>query len=180
MILVCGEALFDLFLAEEDGPGALRFDACAGGSPFNVAVGVARLGGAVGLLAGVSRDLLGARLEAMLEAEGVDTRYLVRSDRPTTLSVVGSDAEGQPAYAFYGAGAADRSVDASELPALDGAVTGLHLGSYAIAVAPIADALARLVEREARRFVSLDPNVRPTIEPDMAVWRSRIASRTLG
>jgi len=44
VILVCGEALVDLFV---DGPaegGGLPATAVAGGSPFNVAVGLARLG----------------------------------------------------------------------------------------------------------------------------------------
>jgi len=41
--LVCGEALFDLF-ADTAAVGGLRFDGRIGGSPFNVAIGLARLG----------------------------------------------------------------------------------------------------------------------------------------
>ena len=37
-------ALFDFFLESEDGPGAATYAARAGGSPFNVAIGLARLG----------------------------------------------------------------------------------------------------------------------------------------
>ena len=44
MFLVCGEALFDFFLESEDGPAAATYAARAGGSPFNVAIGLARLG----------------------------------------------------------------------------------------------------------------------------------------
>ena len=40
-ILVCGEALFDVFCSEP--AGSLRLEARAAGSPFNVAVGLARL-----------------------------------------------------------------------------------------------------------------------------------------
>lgn len=46
MYLVCGEALFDFF-SEEDASGQaakLNYKAIAGGSPFNVAVGLRRLG----------------------------------------------------------------------------------------------------------------------------------------
>ena len=46
MYLVCGEALFDFF-SEEDASGLasnVNFKAIAGGSPFNVAVGLRRLG----------------------------------------------------------------------------------------------------------------------------------------
>lgn len=173
-VLVCGEALFDLFQTGENGPGALTFEARAGGSPFNVAVGIARLGGRAALLTGLSTDLFGNRLAAMLAAEGVDTGYLVRRDRPTMLSVVGLDAEGGPEFAFYGGGSADCALETADLPALPPSVAGLHFGSYSIAVAPAADAFAAFAARHAARFVSLDPNVRPAIEPDMALWRRRI------
>ena len=43
MILVCGEALVDLFVLGENG-ARLAAEAVAGGSPFNVAIGLARLG----------------------------------------------------------------------------------------------------------------------------------------
>lgn len=175
MYLVCGEALYDVFVGEEDLSGGLALEARAGGSPFNVAIGLARLGSRVGLLAGLSSDQLGERLRARLGAEGVDQRFLVRMDRPTTLSLVGKTAEGTPAYTFYGDGAADRNVTAGDLPDLPRAITGLHFGSYAIVARPTADALAALAEREAgKRLISLDPNVRPTVEPDMKVWRKRI------
>ncbi len=60
MYLVCGEALFDVFT----GPGAsgnrLNLEAVAGGSPYNVAVGLARLGVKAALLGGLSNDLFGS------------------------------------------------------------------------------------------------------------------------
>jgi fructokinase len=174
MFLVCGEALFDFFLADEEGPGAARFAARAGGSPFNVAVGLSRLGRDAGLLTGLSDDMLGRRLAQVLAAEGVATRYAVPTHRPTTISLVGLDAEGVPEYQFYGAGSADTGLAPADLPTLGEDVEGLHFGSYSIAVAPVADALATLARSESRRFVSLDPNIRPSIEPDMDVWRARI------
>lgn len=175
MYVVCGEALLDVFVGEERRDGSLPLDARAGGSPFNVAIGLARLGSPVGFLAGLSRDPLGERLAARLRAEGVDTRYLVRSDRLTTLSLIGKTAEGTPAYTFYGADAADRSLTVADLPPLPRKVIGLHFGSYSIVAQPGADALAALANREAgSRLISLDPNVRPTVEPDMNVWRRRV------
>jgi len=42
MFLVCGEALMDVF-AVGDSPTGVNLDARVGGSPFNVAVGLARL-----------------------------------------------------------------------------------------------------------------------------------------
>jgi fructokinase len=175
MFLVCGEALFDFFLESEAGPAAATYAARAGGSPFNVAIGLARLGQAAGLLTGLSGDLLGQRLRQVLDAEGVSTRYAIPTDRPTTLSLVGLDAEGVPAYQFYDNGSADTGVKAGDLPALGAEVAGLHFGSYSLAAAPVGEAMAALARAKGGRFVTLDPNVRPTVEPDMDVWRERLA-----
>ncbi len=175
MYLVCGEALFDFFLDAENGPGEVRFDARAGGSPFNVAIGVARLGGQAALLTGISEDMLGQRLVKVLEQESVTTDYLVRSGRRTTLSLVGVDAEGHPAYVFYGLGSADCSVTQADLPAIGPEISGFHFGSYSLVVRPVADAFAALAATAGQRFVSVDPNVRPTVEPDVDVWRRRVA-----
>ena len=175
MFLVCGEALFDFFLESESGPASATYAARAGGSPFNVAVGLARLGVGSGLLTGLSTDLLGARLSAVLAEEGVSTRYAVPTDRPTTLSLVGLDAAGVPAYQFYGRGSADIGLVAEDLRLPGDEVVGLHFGSYSIAAAPVADAMARLAALDEARFVTLDPNVRRNVEPDMDVWRERVA-----
>ena len=175
MFLVCGEALFDFFLESEAGPAAATYAARAGGSPFNVAIGLKRLERDSGLLTGLSSDLLGQRLVQVLEAEGVSMRYAIPTDRPTTLSLVGLDAAGVPAYQFYDNGSADTGVLEADLPTLGTEVVGLHFGSYSLAAAPVADAMAALARAKAGRFVSLDPNVRPTVEPDMDIWRERLA-----
>ena len=174
MFLICGEALYDLFV-EEETPAGLRIDARIGGSPFNVAVGLARLGRPAALLTGVSNDALGDRLAAALDAEGVETRHLARMPNPTTLAVVALGPEGEPRYTFYGEGAADRSLTAADLPALPDTVSCLHFGSFSLVVDPTASTLLALAERErGRRFISLDPNLRINVEPDVARWRRDI------
>lgn len=175
MYLVCGEALFDVFPGDDEADcGSLQFNARAGGSPFNVAIGIARLGGQAGLLTCISTDMLGRRLVKILGQESVSTKYLLRSGRRTTLSLVSVDNSGQPEYQFYGQGSADCSVQPSELPDIEAEVTGIHFGSYSLVVKPVADAFASLVAQSGELFVSLDPNIRPTIEPDMDIWRERI------
>ena len=176
MFLVCGEALFDFFLESEAGPAAATYAARAGGSPFNVAIGLARLGQPSGLLTGLSDDLLGQRLSQVLADEGVSTAYAIPTDRPTTLSLVGLDTHGVPAYQFYDNGSADTGVTTADLPALGPEVTGLHFGSYSLAATPVADAMAALAAANRDRFISVDPNVRPTVEGDMDVWRARLAA----
>lgn len=174
MYLVCGEALFDVFV--KDGThDRLALAAHAGGSPFNVAIGLSRLGRRAALFTGLSTDVLGRRLYDQLGREGVCRDYVVDKSNRTTLALVALDAAGVAQYAFYGDGAADRELGASDLPNLQEDVSGLHFGSYTLVVEPTAATYFSLAQRErGRRLISLDPNVRPTVEPDMRVWRDRL------
>ena len=175
MIMVCGEALFDVF-AVSDTPTGMTLDARVGGSPFNVAVGLARLGQPVGLLTRISRGFLGERLMRALQAEGVHTSAVQRSDAATTLSLVGLDAQGLPSYAFYGDGCADRLLTLDALDALPRALQAISVGSYATVTGETAITQRALVEREHRRtLIAYDPNIRLNVQPDVAVWRDQIA-----
>ena len=178
MYLVCGEALFDFF-SEEDASGLaskVNYTSIAGGSPFNVAVGLRRLGIEAGLFGGVSTDFLGRRLVQVLKDEGVSRQFLVEFAAPTTLAMVAVGANGSPHYSFRGEGCADRQLQVAHLPVLGDEIRGLHVGSFSLVVQPIGDTLLALVQRESgKRLISLDPNVRLNPQPDIQLWRDRIA-----
>ena len=177
MYLVCGEALFDFFSENDVNVQAskVNYKAIAGGSPFNVAVGLRRLGIDVALFAGLSSDYLGRRLQQVLQEEGVRPDYLQDFDAPTTLAMVAVGADGSPHYSFRGEGCADRQLLPGHLPELGAEVRGLHIGSFSVVVQPIADTLLALVRRESgKRLISLDPNVRLNPEPNIELWRERI------
>jgi fructokinase len=171
MILVCGEALIDLFVGVPEG-AEIPARAVAGGSPFNVAIGLARLGVRTAFLGGISRDSFGAFLADRLAREGVDDRFLVRCDRLSTISVVATAGDGQPNYAFHGDGAADRSLQLVHLPvSLPDDICALTFGSYSMAVEPTGTTFAELAKREhGHRVISVDPNVRATVVNDMQSW----------
>ncbi len=178
MYLVCGEALFDFFSQPDSGlqSNTLQFKAIAGGSPFNVAVGLRRLGVDAGFFAGISTDYLGKRLATVLEEEGVRSDFLIRFDAPTTLAMVAVGADGSPNYSFRGEGCADRLLTVEHLPALDDSVRGLHVGSFSLVVQPVADSLLTLVQREsAKRLITFDPNVRLNPAPSIDLWRRQVA-----
>ncbi len=174
MIVVCGEALMDVFAAGDTASG-VRLDARFGGSPFNVAIGLARLAQPVGFFGALSSGFLGDRLLAALRSEGVNTACTARLDAPTTLSLVGLDSQGVPSYAFYAAGAADRLLPLSALAKVPPALA-YHFGSYAMVVEPVAATQRALIEREsARSVIAYDPNIRLNVEPDLARWRQTLA-----
>lgn len=174
MFVVCGEALMDVF-GGEDTPAGVQLDARVGGSPFNVAIGLARLAQPVAFLSQISTGFLGERLMRALGAEGVDTSTVQRSDAPTTLSLVGLDARGVPSYAFYGEGCADRRLTPDALALLPEGVRALNFGSYATVVGPTSVTQRMLVEREhGRTLIAYDPNVRLNVEPRLDAWTDQI------
>ena len=178
MLMICGEALLDVFQGEETRTGML-LDANVGGSPFNLAVGLARLGQPAAFFSAISTGFAGERLMRTLVAERVDTRAVARTDAPTTLSLIGLDAHGVPSYAFYGDGCADRLVSADDLQRVPAELTLVNLGSYATVVEPVASTQRALVERERARgaagaLIAYDPNIRLNVEPDIARWRDQL------
>lgn len=175
MIIVCGEALFDVF-PDGDNARGYALSASVGGSPFNLAIGLARLGAPSLFFGGLSADLFGRKLAATLAGEGVDIRSAPRPAASTALVMVDLDPDGVPDYTLYGAATADRAVVADDLAALPSGAAAVHVGSYCMIVEPVASTLRALVMRQrGRSLIAFDPNVRLTIEPDRQRWIDAIA-----
>lgn len=176
-MIVLGEALVDVGLGarEQPGGGALM-TARAGGSPANVAVGLARLGIPTRLVARISRDMLGSFLRRHLAHSGVDMSLCVDASQPSTLAIVGVDDSGSAAYSFYVQGTADWQWSLAELPS-DRVAGAIHTGSLAVALAPGAAVLADWIAAQRRRgsmLISLDPNVRADLVPAAPGYRARL------
>ena len=171
MIVVCGESLFDVFSGAAT-PQGFMLDARMGGSSLNVAIGLSRLGQSVSFLGAIGRDFAGERVLRALVEEGVRTECVARVDAPTTLMLVGLDAQGVPSYVFYGQQGADRQLLPAHLERVPVGAAAYHFGSYSMAVDPTATTLRALILREVNRSViSYDPNVRLRVDPDVERWR---------
>ena len=129
MYLCCGDALFDLFAVPGDDVAGIRLDGHVGGSPLNVAVGLARLGNRTGYLCKNSDDPFGQRIRAFLDANGVSLDWVLPTTRNSTLAIVQTDASGAASYVFHIAGTADVSIGRDELPEdLPDALEVVHVG----------------------------------------------------
>ena len=170
MILCCGEALIDM-VPNADG----AFAPLAGGSVFNTAIGLGRQGVDVGMLSGVSNDLFGTSLAETLEASGVSSHHLIRSDRPTTLAFV-KLVNGQASYAFYDENTAGRMLSADDMPSdLPEDIEAMFYGGISLAVEPCADAYLSLLKRNAAdRLIMVDPNIRSNFIQDEERYRERL------
>ena len=173
MILVGGEALIDFIPARSE-DGAPAYLPRPGGSPYNVAVGLGRLGVPAAFAGGISTDFFGDQLVENLRASGVRTDYITRLDRPSTLAFA-SLGRPEPAYAFYDTEAADRHWQlAEEMLGTD--IRAVHAGSLALAREPAARAYEALIQRAhaSGLAVSLDPNIRAERIADAPAHRSRL------
>src|SRR5690625_744746 len=162
LVVVVGEAVIDLVpLAGH------TYDAKPGGSPTNVAVGLARLGQEIELLGRLGQGAFGDIVREHVHANGVGTRFAVAANEPATLAVVTLDDAGQAAYTFYAEGTSDWSWTAEELaPGFASEPLAVVAGSITLGREPgasaVGSALHRLHESGAASIV-LDPNLRPQL-----------------
>ena len=161
--LIIGESLIDV-VHRPDGTSQEH----VGGSPANVAVGLARLGRDVTFATMIGDDERGARIAALLDEEGVSLTAGSLAERPTSVATSTLDAAGAATYAF------DLAWELDENQPLEG-LTHVHTGSIAATVEPGASVVLRTL-RTARpsATISYDPNVRPSLMGDPHEVRAKI------
>lgn len=162
-VVVVGEALVDVV-------GGLPH---VGGSPLNVAVGLARLGCEVTFVGRFGRDEFGSLIDDHLRANGVAC-LLAPDDKASSVAIATLDPTGSAAYEFQLVW--ELPLVSEWLPgALEGA-RALHTGSIATVLSPGAGSVLEAVERARAEgvLVSFDPNCRPTITPDASAARSAV------
>lgn len=173
MIICCGEALIDMLPRTTTG-GEDAFSPYAGGSVFNTALALGRLGLKTGFFTGLSSDMFGDILRRTLTESGVDHSYCATLDLHTTLAFVRL-VGGQASYAFFDENTAGRMITEAHLPELGDEVEALHFGAISLIPDPCGATYESLMRREhGSRVISLDPNIRPGFITDPAKHRARI------
>ena len=158
MLTVIGEGLVDVVQRSSG------IEAHVGGSPLNVAVGLARLGHPVQFIGRYGRDTYGESVAAHLKASSVMLPQ-APDGLPTSVATALVDDDGAATYTFDLAwelpGLAER------LPFMLQGTTLLHTGSIATMLAPgAADVLAAVEHSHPSATISFDPNCRPSIISD--------------
>jgi fructokinase len=173
MILCCGEALIDM-LPRETTKGEKGFAPYAGGAIFNTAIALGRLGVPTAFFTGLADDMMGEILIETLKASNVDASPCAIVARPSTIAFV-KLVNGQATYAFYDEGTAGRMISEADLPVLDDSCEALHFGAISLIPSPCGETYEALMKREqAKRVISLDPNIRPGFIKDKPAHMARI------
>lgn len=165
-LVVAGEALIDL-IQQPDG----RLSPQLGGSPWNLARALGRLGRTVHYRNPLSTDGYGQQLAQALDDSHVH-RTGGQSPQPTSLALVKVDAQGHPDYAFYREGVADRDLPPLDILADWPAHASLfHVGSLSL-IPPDGHQWLALLETLLARGVttSVDINMRPMVAPDKPAY----------
>lgn len=156
-VAVLGEALIDLIVGDD---GAYRPH--LGGSPYNVAIGLARQGMGVSYLSVLSDDTFGDKFAEALQSEGVKTPITRRSLLPTSLALVTIDERGMPSYRLYREGIADKDTSFEEITQnLPDGLQIFHTGSLAITpsqLPKIRNVFELMKENDV--LISIDINIR--------------------
>ncbi|TCC10225.1 carbohydrate kinase family protein [Kribbella soli] len=166
-LLVVGEALVDIVGSAKSRNGNGKSNATPGGSPANVAVGLARLGVPTELVTRIGTDAYGDQLGAHLFGNGVQLAPgSVDPNFRTSTATATLDADGVATYQF------DITWEPPAL-SLSRGCPAIHTGSIATVLEPgaasIHDFLASVADQPVT--VTLDPNARPSITPDpVSTW----------
>lgn len=173
MFVVGGESLIDL-VPVSAGADAERV-ALAGGSPFNCAIALAKLGNDVGFLCPISQDEHGDLLLAPLNAAGVDVLLKERVAAPTTKAIVTFNEKMQASYLFE-RGADHAFTREGLLAALPQAVELYQIGGFSPILKQDADIWMDVVKAAIGRgaVISFDINVREKLVEDEAGYRERL------
>jgi fructokinase len=156
--LVIGEALVDIIDGDEH----------LGGSPLNVAAGLARLGRDVDFLTYIGDDPHGRRIVDYVKSSGAQLVPGSASAARTPTSVATIAGDGSATYAF------DLEWQVPETPEI-GPPLLVHTGSIAAVREPGCLAVAALLDAyRVSATVSFDPNVRPSLIADRDQARERI------
>jgi len=155
VIVVAGESLIDLVL-DHDGDTSET----PGGSPLNVAVGLARLEVPATLISQVGHDEHGGMVVQHVEASGATMLAVPTSSGRTSVATARLDATGAAQYEFD----LDWSLPRQELPPCH----ALHVGSLGTVLEPGRQSVRDLVEQGCARdlVVTYDANLRASFVED--------------
>jgi fructokinase len=161
--LVIGEALIDI--VERDGQ---IMGEHVGGSPLNVAVGLARLGRGVDFLTHIGDDDRGRRITDYVKSSGAElvSGSITADHTPTAVATL--DGSGKAQYVF------DIDWQLAGTPEVTPPLVA-HTGSIATVLEPGCRATAALLNAyHVSATISFDPNVRPALIEDDEQARTRI------
>jgi fructokinase len=168
-VLAIGEILVDFISIEETDwlRNAYTFRKYQGGSPANIAVHVAKLGGQAAVICKTGIGAMGQFLKAELRRAGVICDYLIMDHRVHTSVIFVSRTARTADFEAFRNG--DFRLEPSEISAAAiKRASVVHASTWALSREPCRSAVEKAFKlaQKHQKIISLDPNYSPLIWPD--------------
>ena len=162
------------------------FNKYLGGSPANIAVGMARLGKKVGFIGAVSDDAFGMFIREFFKREGIDTTQISNAPEGCSLGLAFTEVQkpGSTNLLMYRTNAADLALDVKDIDAdYIASAKILLISGTALAASPSREATLKAIEiaRRVGTAVVFDIDYRPHTWKNMdeiALYYSMVAARS--
>lgn len=160
-VLTIGELLIDMISTDYE--TCRQYQKHFGGSPANIAMNVKSLGVKSLVCTAVGLDHLGEFLVEKLASAGIDTDYVQRVDKSTSMVLV-TKSQGSPIPIFY----RDADYHLSYTSKLEKAVTNskiIHFSCWAISMQPVRQTIEQVIKvaKKNQALICFDPNYHPMI-----------------
>ncbi|PXB04066.1 aminoimidazole riboside kinase [Pectobacterium carotovorum] len=169
-IWTLGDAVVDLLPLSD-----MQYQACAGGAPFNVAIGTARLNCQSGFLGRVGDDAFGQFLKETLCTSRVSVQCMQMDPHHRTSTVVVSlNNNGEREFTFLTNPSADQFLTPDTLPDLSAGI--LHFCSLALVAEACRDTLTMAIGKikQSGGLLSFDVNLREQMWSDKQKMRDSV------
>ncbi len=177
-VLCLGNIAYDLILKKTKDKSILPISGYPGGSVFNTALLLSKVGCPVAVIAKTGNDFLGEKLIKTMEQSDINVKYVFRdNDIRTALAIANVSAEGNSSYIFYRPERYGQPLKSKKIPdTLFRKSKVLHTGSaFTYKDETYKDALYFIKKaKEHNVFVSYDPNWRDKRIKYVGAARKRI------
>ncbi|MFX4311870.1 aminoimidazole riboside kinase [Enterobacter sp. 63] len=166
-IWTLGDAVVDLLPLSD-----MQYQACAGGAPFNVAIGTARLNCQSGFIGRVGDDAFGHFLKKTLCSAGVSVESMQMDPHHRTSTVLVSlNNHGERGFTFLTNPSADQFLTPEALPDLRAGI--LHFCSLALVAEACRNTLITAIRKikQSSGLLSFDVNLREQMWSDKQKMR---------
>ncbi|WP_421248717.1 aminoimidazole riboside kinase [Aeromonas jandaei] len=169
-IWTLGDAVVDLLPLSD-----MQYQTCAGGAPFNVAVGTARLNCQSGFIGRVGDDDFGHFLKKTLCSSGVSVQSMQMDPHHRTSTVLVSlNNHGEREFTFLTNPSADQFLTPEALPDLSAGI--LHFCSLALVAETCRNTLVTAIKKikQSGGLLSFDVNLREQMWSDKQKMRDTV------
>lgn len=172
MILCCGEALIDMIPYELEDKQKTYIPK-VGGSIYNTAIALGRMGAKPFFLGAISSDVFGEMILKELKESKVNTSLCLNSAFNTTFAFANIK-NGTTTYTFIDENSANKNINLKDIVTLPKNISTLYIGGISLMSEPNGSEIENFINKESKdKVVFFDPNIRPNLIKNKSLYMKR-------